>query len=429
MSEVDAALNRKAHPLTYIISVSILIFFIVLIFWAGHAPIDQMTRGMGTVVPSQRVEEIKNPDTSMLNIQSVNVKENQIVAPGDVLVVLSNEQAKSVVEDALNKKAEHTAALIRLEAEYNDTEPVFPQELIDVNPVLVQDQKALFFSRNADREAEESRLNAQLDQKKQEVQSAMELKKQNEDSLANALQRRNIAAPLVAKGTFPRLQFLDIEQQVNSLRSEVERAAGQIISAQRGVAEVEAQIDQVTTRLNSQIQEEIAKRRSELNSITQMLVASQDRASRTTLTATKRATVKRILLNSGPVQGGQAILELLPLDGTLLIEAKIAPADIGFIHKDQKAMIKFTSYDFTVFGGLEALVESISVDTIEDKKGEIFYTVKLRTIESELKYKGEPLPIIPGMQASVDIITGQRTVLSYLLKPILKAKEDALRER
>lgn len=429
MSEVDAALNRRAHPLAYILSISIVLFFLVAIIWAYFAPLDQVTRGMGTVIPSQRIEELKNPDTSLLNIQSIEVKENQEVEIGQVLVVLSNEQARSVLEDSLNKKIEHEAALVRLEAEYDNEEPVFKPDFIAAHPVIVQDQLSLFNSRREEKETEMRRLTAQLEQRRLEVKSVATAKNQQEESLSNAQQRKNIAAPLVAKGTFPRLQFLELEQQVNTLRSEVEKASSQLLSAQKAVNEAEEQYNLVRSRFNSQVQEEINKRRSELNSIKQMLIAGQDRVKRTVLTASKRATVKRILINSGPVQGGQTIMELVPLDDTLMVEAKIIPADIAFITKNQKATVKLTAYDFSIFGGLEAKVEEIGVDTIEDKRGDIFYNVKLRTNNKFLMYKGDALPIIPGMQASVDIITGKRTVLDYLLKPILKAKQNALTEK
>ena len=129
------------------------------------------------------------------------------------------------------------------------------------------------------------------------------------------------------------------------------------------------------------------------------------------------------------VRPGESILEIVPLDDTLLIEARIRPADIAFLHPGQKAMIKITAYDFSIFGGLDGVLESISADTIEDDDGESFYKVKLRTQKNAIAYRGEELPIMPGMTASIDILTGKKSVLAYLLKPILRTKQNALRER
>jgi adhesin transport system membrane fusion protein len=144
-----------------------------------------------------------------------------------------------------------------------------------------------------------------------------------------------------------------------------------------------------------------------------------------------RGTIKQINLNTigGVVRPGESILEIVPLDDTLLIEARIRPADIAFLHPGQKAMIKITAYDFSIFGGLEGVLEAISADTIEDDNGESFYKVKLRTQKNAIAYRGEELPIMPGMTASIDILTGKKSVLAYLLKPILRAKQNALRER
>jgi adhesin transport system membrane fusion protein len=159
--------------------------------------------------------------------------------------------------------------------------------------------------------------------------------------------------------------------------------------------------------------------------------AGEDRVTRTDIRSPVRGTIKQINLNTigGVVRPGESILEIVPLDDTLLIEARIRPADIAFLHPGQKAMIKITAYDFSIFGGLDGVLESISADTIEDDDGESFYKVKLRTQKNAIAYRGEELPIMPGMTASIDILTGKKSVLAYLLKPILRAKQNALRER
>ena len=159
--------------------------------------------------------------------------------------------------------------------------------------------------------------------------------------------------------------------------------------------------------------------------------AGEDRVTRTDVRSPVRGTIKQINLNTigGVVRPGESILEIVPLDGTLLVEARIRPADIAFLHPGQKAMIKITAYDFSIFGGLEGFVEAISADTIEDDNGESFFKVKLRTQKNAITYRNEELPIIPGMTASIDILTGKKSVLAYLLKPILRAKQNALRER
>jgi len=172
-------------------------------------------------------------------------------------------------------------------------------------------------------------------------------------------------------------------------------------------------------------------RRGELKSLQQIMSAGADRVTRTDVRSPVRGTIKQINLNTvgGVVRPGESILEIVPLDDTLLIEARIRPADIAFLHPGQKAMVKITAYDFAIFGGLDGVLEAISADTIEDDDGESFYKVKLRTQKNAIAYRGEELPIMPGMTASIDILTGKKSVLAYLLKPILRAKQNALRER
>jgi adhesin transport system membrane fusion protein len=187
----------------------------------------------------------------------------------------------------------------------------------------------------------------------------------------------------------------------------------------------------VIAEFKSKAADEINKKRIELKSLNEAVSAGKDRVTRTDVRSPVRGTVKQININTigGVIKPGETIMEIVPLDDTLLIEAKIRPADIAFIRPAQKAMIKITAYDFSIYGGLEGQVEQISADTIQDDKGDSFYKVILRTKTNALMYKGEKLPIIPGMTAGVEILTGKKSVLDYLLKPILKAKQNALREK
>jgi adhesin transport system membrane fusion protein len=429
MSEVDAALRRRGHPLAYVLSLSTFAFFVVFVIWSSIASLDEVTRGNGQVVSSQRLQEIQNLEGGIL--AEMLVSENQIVNRDQILARLSNEQAKSTVRDNLNRQAEAQAAIMRLEAERDGRELVFPQAMQDEYLQVVTDQRALYNARKMQFEGELRALNAQLEQKNNEVEEAMARRVQLEENLRLVMEQRNIARPLMLKGTFSRVDYLKLEQQVATLQGDVAGVAQTIARARGGVQELQERITQRTSEMSSHIQEEINKRRLELKSIQETLAFGGDRVERTDVRAPMRGTIKRILINTpgGVVKPGETLVELVPLDDTLLIEARIKPTDIAFLHPNQKAMVKISAYDFSIYGGLEGQVEQISADTIEDKKGETYYLVKLRTNKNAITYRGENLPIIPGMTASVDILTGKKTVLDYLLKPILKAKQNALRER
>ena len=429
MSEVDAALYRRGHPLAYIVSVATFAFFVAAIIWAGFAELDEVTRGNGQVIPSQRIQEISNLEGGLL--AETLVSENQIVEKDQVLARISNEQAESTVRDNLNKQAEAEAAILRLEAERNGTELAFPPAMEDKHLQIITDQLSLYNARKTQFEGEMRALEAQLEQKNNEMAEAQARRGQLEENLRLVMEQRNIARPLMLKGTFSRVDFLKLEQQVATLQGDVAGVAQSIARARNGAQEIQERINQRRSEKMSQIQEEINKRRLELNSIRETLAFGGDRTKRMDVRAPMRGTIKRILINTvgGTVKPGETVVELVPLDDTLLIEARIKPTDIAFLHPNQKAVTKITAYDFSIYGGLEAEVEQISADTIEDKKGETYYLVKLRTKKNAILYRGENLPIIPGMTASVDILTGKKSVLDYLLKPILKAKQNALRER
>jgi len=429
MSDVDAALHRRGHPLAYVVSAATCAFFGIFVIWAAFAELDEVTRGNGQVIPSQRIQEISNLEGGLL--AETLVAENQIVEKDQVLARISNEQAESTVRDNLNKQAEAEAAILRLEAERNGAPLVFPPQMEEAQLQIVTDQLALYNARKTQFEGEIRALEAQFEQKNNEMEEAQARRGQLEENLRLSLEQRNIARPLMLKGTFSRVDFLKIEQQVATLQGDVAGVVQTVARARNGAQEIQERITQRKSEKMSQIQEEINKRRLELNSIRETLAFGGDRTKRMDVRAPMRGTIKRILINTvgGVIKPGETVIELVPLDDTLLIEARIRPTDIAFLHPNQKAVIKVSAYDFSIYGGLEGSVEQISADTIDDKKGETYYLVKLRTKKNVIVYRGDSLPIIPGMTASVDILTGKKSVLDYLLKPILKAKQNALRER
>ncbi len=429
MSEVDQAMFGKGRKLAYMMSTTILLMIILFIVWAKLAVLDEVTRGFGRVIPSQRIQEIQNLEGGILS--EIFVREGEVVEKGTVLVRLHNEQAASYYRDAFAKGLEHRAAIARLNAEVGDGEPVFEKELMEKSPQLVADQLRIFKAQMVQFSIELGLLRDQYEQKRQEVNEMLGRKRQLARSLKIAQKQRDITKPLVEKHIHSELDYLALEQKVLELRGDVEALALGIPRVKRAAKEALGRIEQRRAEFRSQALEEINERRLELMSITENLTSGGDRVTRTDVRSPVKGIVKHILINTlgGVVRSGESIMEIVPLDDTLLIEAEIKPADIAFLHPEQKAQVKITAYDFSIYGGLEGIVENISADTIENERGENFYLVKVRTKQSAMLYRGERLPIIPGMTAQIDVLTGKKSVLDYLLKPILKAKQNALRER
>jgi len=430
MSEVDAAIRRKGHSAAYILSFAIALLIAIFIVWAHFTVLDEVTRGMGQVIPSQKVQMIQNLEGGIL--QEVLVQENQIVNKGDIIIRIDNALAASQVRDAVTKADEHEAAIFRLNAEIEESRQlVFPAQFKNTDPQILDSQQSIFRARRDQLQAELSVLRSQYSQKQQEIVEMKSRQEQLARSLDLVKQQRNIAKPLVEQGIYPQVDYLALERDISSLQGDIDGLRLAVPRIQSVANEASRRIQQREAEFRAKALDEINSRRSEMNSLREILSAGEDRVTRTDIRSPVRGTIKQINLNTlgGVVRPGESILEIVPLDDTLLIEARVRPSDIAFLHPGQKAMVKITAYDFSIFGGLEGVLEAISADTIEEDNGESFYKVKLRTKKNAINYQGEDLPIIPGMTASIDILTGKKSILSYLLKPILRSKQNALRER
>ncbi len=426
---VEAAMQRKPTKQARILSLVTGLFIFIFILWAAWAEVDEVTRAEGKVISSQRNQIIQNLEGGIL--QEIMVREGQSITKGTPLARIDNEMAASTYRDALSKSLENEAAIIRLEAELNDMEPVFPAEIIASSPQLIEDQRSIMAARKLQRDSEIVLLRSQYEQRLQEVEEQQARKRAVDRNLALAIEQRNTVLPLLQRKNYSRIEFLNLEQEVANLEGELD---GLTVSIPKSQSAAEEALQRITFReaeLDTEITKEINERRAELNSLKETISAGSDRVTRTVVRSPVNGIIKQIHLNTlgGVVKPGEAIMEVVPIDDTLLVEVKVRPSDVAFLHPDQKAMLKFSAYDFGVYGGLDGVLEQISADTIEDKQGEVFYLAKLRTNKTGIAYRGETLPIIPGMTATADILTGRKTILDYLLKPILKAQQNALRER
>ncbi len=364
-------------------------------------------------------------------LEKILVGENQIVQKGDILIRINNTLAASQYRDATNQAIEHEAAIVRLTAFIEGKNLAFPDKFKKF-PQLIKDQTNISKSYSHQLKSELRAMEAQFSQKQQEISEMKGRKKQLVENLAIAQRQLEITKPLLKKQLYPEVDYLKLEREVITLKGDLDALNLGVPRVRQAAEEAKQRIQQRTAEARSIALDELSQRRIELNSLQETISAGKDRVTRTDVRSPVYGTIKQININTigGVIKPGEPIMEVVPLDDTLLIEAKIRPADIAFLHPGQQAMIKITAYDFSIYGGLEGIVEQISADTIQgDKQEESFYKVKLRTKTNTLSYRGANLPIIPGMTASVDILTGQKSALDYLLKPILKAKQNALRER
>ena len=331
-------------------------------------------------------------------------------------------------------EADRLALLLRVErlsAEVESRELLVSDEVREKAPGQADNEIQLFQSRKQQLLDEVAGLEEQLTQRRQELREFASKQSQFSNSLNLLRQEIRMSEPMLAEGAISQVEVLRLKRAEVEARGQLEATTLAIPRAEAAIKEVERKVDETRGRFRSEALTQLNEARTELSKIQSTGRALEDRVNRTLVTSPVRGIVKQLLVNTigGVIQPGSDLVEIVPLDENLLIEARIRPQDIAFLHPGQEAIVKFTAYDFTIYGGLKAELEQIGADTVTDDDGNSFYEIKLRTNKSHLGTEEHPLLIIPGMVASVDIITGKKSVLSYLLKPIIRARSEALRER
>jgi multidrug efflux pump subunit AcrA (membrane-fusion protein) len=385
---LSAAFDRDRHPAWLWFALTLLGLIVTLVIWSRFAVLEQVTSGPAQVIPSGRLQVVQNLEGGI--VAALKVREGQVVERGQPLVVIDPTRAESAYNESEKRRRALIAAAARLRAEATGRGLAFPAE-IAADGNLVAGERANFAVRAQAVNAAVSGLSASA-----------------------ALLRRELAitAPMAARGLVPEVDVLRLRRQIN---------------------ETELQIAERRNRYRADAGTELAKVEAELAQVSEIAAGRRDTVERTVMRAPVRGTVKNIQVTTvgGVVQPGADIMEIVPLEDDLLVEAKIRPADVAFLRPGLKATVKLTAYNPLIYGSLAGTVETIGPDTMRETKlpnEEPFYRVLVRTERAALLHRGQALPILPGMTATVDIAAGERTVFDYFLRPVLKV-EEAFRER
>lgn len=399
---------------------------LLLLVWAAFAQIDEVTRGEARVVPTSQVQIIQSVDGGV--VEALLVREGQVVEAGQLLLRVDPTRFVSNMLESRASQLAVQAKALRLEALTRGTPFNPPAELKREAPDVVAQEMRLYESRRAEISAQISISQNQLAQRQQELNEVRARREQAERGLELMTKEINATRPMVATGAVSEVEVFRLEREAARLRGDREQATAQIARVQSAILEATRKIDEVQLSSRNQMSAELSETMSKLASLSQGGRALEDKVKHADIKSPMRGTVKRLLVNTvgAVVQPGKEVVEVVPLDDTLILEVQITPKDIGFLRPGQEAMVKFTAYDFSIYGGLLAEVIHIGADSVLDDKGNAFFHIRVRTRKPSL---GPSLPIIPGMVAQVDILTGKKTVLSYLLKPVLRAKSKALTER
>jgi adhesin transport system membrane fusion protein len=375
--------------------------------WAHFAVLDEVKRGNGRVVPSRQIQVVQSLEGGL--VSDILVREGEIVREGQPLMRIDDTSFASQLGEVRERRAAMAARVLRLEAEVQGRETAaFPDDLVQAAPQAVASERSVF--------------DARLGKLNQDIDVLAQAEKRVTETLQFLERELELTKKLYTQKVVPEIEMLRLERQAAELRGQL--------------AETKSRLTNVRSAFRAQAEEDLAKSRGDLAVLEESIKSAQDKVRRTELRAPVYGIINKLNVTTigAVVQPGANLMDIVPLDDSLLVEGRIRPQDIAFIRPDQEAIVKITAYDPTVYGSLKGRVERISADAIEDRpergeKGEAFYRVMVRTDKNHLGTTERPLPIIPGMIATVEILTGEKSVLDYLLKPARMLKDEALRER
>jgi membrane fusion protein, adhesin transport system len=405
-------------------------FFVLFLLWAAFAKLDQVTRGTGKVIPSSNLQVVQNLEGGI--VREILVTQGQPVKKDEVLLRMDATQFAAEFAKGREGYNVLVAKITRLQAEANRGNLIFPSGLYRAAPDIVAAESNLFQARIAELNAGISVAQSRLDQARQAQAEAQGRAMTAAQARRLATEELQMIAPLVEKGIEPRIELLRAQGRVSEADGAASAAGSAAAQAQSAVNTSLAELAQIRGRYQSRAQEELTAAKAELAASGQELPALQDRMTRTDVMAPIAGTVNRVLVATlgGVVRPGEPLVEIVPRDDALLVEAQIKPADIGFLRQGQKALVKITAFNFSRYGGLDGQVSYISPDAVKDERtGETHYVIRVRTTKSVVETPDGPQPITAGMIAEVDVLGTKRSVLDYILSPIKDVGGKALRER
>ncbi|MDQ7069129.1 MAG: HlyD family type I secretion periplasmic adaptor subunit [Sulfurimonas sp.] len=430
INSVSSAMLMKNNLTTRLMLWIGALVIIWLITWAYFAEIDALTRGQGKIIPSHQLQVIQNLEGGI--VIDILVTEGQQVKKGDILLKIDDTGfVTNFIENQLRYNELH-AKSIRLKAESTGSTFTVTQEVLDESPNLIAHEKSLYLSNLEQLDNNILIYTRRLQQKRTERKEAESKLAQLRSNLKLINKEVQLNKPLVAKGIVSEVEFLQLTRQKNTLQGDMHSIR---LSIPRLISIIEEQknnITEVSLKFQNAAKEAYNETKAEMTRIKRTNVAREDKVQRTDVRSPVDGTINRLLINTvgGIVKPGMDIVEIVPTQDNLLVEAKIRPADIAFLYPGQKAIIKFSAYDFAIYGSLEGTLTHISASTIVDEiDKESYYLVRLKTNKNHLGNENKKLKLLVGMTTDVDIITGKKTVLDYILKPILRATQNTLSER
>ncbi len=428
-------LSREDRPPLFA-SASVLIvgaLFVAFVGWASFAEVDEIARGEGKVIPASKTQIVQASEAGV--VEEIAVKIGQTVRKNDLIIRLDDTVNESSLGEQQAKARTLKARIARLKQEQEGRigEPLMcPDELIDTAPEICANEQKLLVARRQNFDTKLSVLKSRLDQRQRELDEAKVNLQRLTENLAVSQKEATLVTSMVKRNLMAQTEQIRVDREQTELNGQLKIAEETIKRTEAAIVEAKLQVDEFGLELQQQALDELTQALAELSVVDETIRGATDRVARTDIRSPVDGIVNTLDVNTlgAFVQPGAVVAGIVPTSETLLVEARVSPRDVAFIRPDQKALIKISAYDFSVFGGLNGKVENITADSLVDQNtGEPYYQVRVSTDRSALERDGKSYSIIPGMISTVYIITGRKTILGYLLKPINKARADALTER
>ncbi|WP_096454087.1 HlyD family type I secretion periplasmic adaptor subunit [Mesorhizobium sp. 113-1-2] len=407
--------------------------FVSSVAWASFAEVDEIARGDGKVIPASKTQIIQSSEPGV--VQEIAVTIGQVVKKNDLIIRLDNTMNTSSLGEQQAKARALQTRIARLKFEQSgniDGPFPCPPEIQKVAPEICDNEQKLLIARRDNFQVKLSVLKSRLDQRQNELDEATA----NLDRLTKNLEVSDretaLVESMVKKGLMAKTEQIRVEREQTELHGQLNLAGETIKKAKAAIAEAKLQVNELGLQLQQEALSDLTQALADLSVVDETIRGATDKVARTDIRSPVDGIVNTLDINTvgAFVQPGAVVAGIVPTSETLLVEARVSPRDVAFIRPDQDALIKITAYDFSIFGGIEGKVSNITADSLVDQKtGEPYYQVRVATERSTLTRDGKTYSIIPGMICSVDIKTGHKTILTYLLKPINKAREEAMSER
>jgi len=425
-----AALFRVGNKKSYLAQKMVLLFFLFFMIWAYFSELHEVTKGSGKIISSSHIQTINNLEGGI--IKEILVREDQIVLQGQVLVRLDTTIAKARYYQDLENYYRFLATVERLRAQINNSGSFFPSQELMLNAQNLAAQEVERFRANTFKKQNENMIaRKDFEMKMQELQEAKTKYKDAKKQYEYVVEQAKIIKPLADKKIYSRLDYIKTMRDMAEQKAQLDLLKASMKRMETAVNQSRDKINQVSIRFHMEDLQELRDYEAKLAEAKGAQLIDKDRVMRTEIISPITGTIRDLKIRTvgGVIQPGESILDIVPLNDTLIVEAQVSPGEVGFLRVGMPATVKVTTYDSSTYGGLEAVLERISPDTITDKREQSYFRVYLRTKSNVLEKNGKQHLIKPGMQVEVDILTGKKSILTYLMKPFLRAVGNSMTER